>query len=82
MTQQLQNAINKAAKIKMAVKLLGSRSYLVVTPQVHKYTVRFESIDGQRYGRCNCKAGAANMPCYHLTKAAMVDTAIQNMRAH
>ncbi len=82
MTQQLQNAINKAAKIKMTVKFLGNRSYLVVTPQAHKYTVRFESIDGQRYGRCNCKAGAANMACYHLPKAAMVDTAIQNMRAH
>ena len=82
MTQQLQNAINKASRIKMAVKFLGNRSYLVVTPQAHKYTVRFENVDGLRYGRCNCKAGAANMACYHLPKAALVDTAIQNMRSH
>ena len=82
MTRQLQNAINKASRIKMTVKLLGSRSYLVVTPQAHKYTVRFENVDGQRYGRCNCKAGAANTPCYHLPKAALVDTAIQSMRSH
>ena len=82
MTQQRQNAINKASRIKMAVKFLGNRSYLVVTPQAHKYTVRFEMVDGLRYGRCTCKAGAANMACYHLPKAALVDTAIQKMRVH
>jgi hypothetical protein len=82
MTTSLQNAINKARRIKMAVKLIGQRAYLVVTPQGHKYTVRFEMHDGQRYGRCTCKAGAANMACYHLPKAALVDTGIQQMRSH
>ena len=81
MTKQLQNAISKASRIKMRVEFLGNRSYLVITPQSHKYTVRFETRDGLRYGRCNCKAGAANVPCYHLPKAGMVDTAIQNMRS-
>lgn len=82
MTASLQRAINKSSKIKMAVKFLGGRTYLVVTPQQHRYTVRFQTFDGQRYGVCNCKAGAANMPCYHLPKAALVDTAIMNMRGH
>lgn len=82
MTTNLQNAINKASKIKMAVKLLGGRAYLVVTPQGHRYTVRFETIEGQRYGRCNCKAGSAQVACYHLPKAALVDTGIERMRAH
>ena len=82
MTQQLQNAINKSSRTKMAVKFLGNRSYLVATPQAHKYTVRFENVEALRYRRCNCKAGAANMACYHLPKAAMVDTAIQSIRSH
>ncbi len=82
MTQQLQNAIDKASRIKMTVKLLGSRSYLVVTPQAHKYTVRFQMHRGERYGVCNCKAGAANVFCYHLIPAALTDTAIQNMRGY
>jgi hypothetical protein len=82
MTTNLQNAINKASKIKMTVKLLGARVYLVVTPQGRRYTVRFETIEGQRYGRCNCKAGAARMACYHLPKAALVDTGIERMKAH
>ena len=79
MTRQMQNAINKASRIKMAVRYLGGRAYLVVTPSRHAYTVRFEMHNGLRYGRCNCKAGAANVFCYHLPKAALVDTAVQNM---
>jgi hypothetical protein len=82
MTTNLQNAINKARRIRCAVKVLSGRAYLVTTPQRHAYTVRFEQINGLRYGRCNCKAGAAGMACYHLPKAALVDTGIQNMRAH
>jgi hypothetical protein len=53
-----------------------------VTPQEHRYTVRFETFDGQRYGVCNCKAGARELACYHLPKAALVDNAVQNMRAY
>lgn len=82
MTTNLQNAINKARRIKCAVKILTGRAYLVTTPQRHVYTVRFEQINGLRYGRCNCKAGAAGMACYHLPKAALVDSGIQGMRAH
>jgi len=82
MTTNLQNAINKARRIRCAVKVLSGRAYLVTTPQRDAYTVRFEQINGLRYGRCNCKAGAAGMACYHLPKAALVDTGIQNMRAH
>jgi hypothetical protein len=81
MTTNLQNAINKARRIKCAVKLLSGRAYLIITPQAHAYTVRFEQINGLRYGRCNCQAGVAGMACYHLPKAALVDSGIQNMRA-
>jgi hypothetical protein len=82
MTTNLQNAINKARRIKCAVKVLAGRAYLVTTPQKHSYTVRFEQINGLRYGRCNCKAGAAGMACYHLPKAALVDAGLRQMRGH
>jgi len=82
MTTNLQNAINKARRIRCAVKFLAGRAYLVTTPQQHAYTVRFEQINGLRYGRCNCKVGAAGLACYHLPKAALVDTGIGQMRAH
>lgn len=82
MTTNLQNAINKARRIKCAVKVLSGRAYIVVTPQQHRYTVRFEQINGLRYGRCNCKAGTEGMGCYHLIKGALVDTGIRQMRAH
>lgn len=82
MSTNLQNSINKARKIRCTVRALGNRTYLVVTPQHHRYTVRFEMREGLRYGLCNCKAGSAGMACYHLPKAALVDTGLENMRAH
>ena len=81
MTKQLERAAAKAKANKCSVKLLNGRTYLVITPQAHRYTVRFHMHDGQRYGVCNCKAGAANMMCYHLVPAAIADTAIQSVRA-
>jgi hypothetical protein len=80
MTQSIQNAIAKASRIKCAVKLLAERSYLVITPKNHQYRVTFYTHDGHRFGYCNCAAGVKDVPCYHVPKAALVDTAIQNMR--
>jgi len=82
MITNLQNAINRAAKIRMTVRYLGGRTYLVITPESHRYVVRFETIEGQRYGRCNCAAGQARMACKHLAKAAAVDTGIRNSQGH
>jgi hypothetical protein len=82
MTTNLQNAIARATKIKMTVKYLGGRTYLVITPEFHKYVVRFETIEGKRYGRCNCKAGVAGMACKHLVKGALVDSGIRNSQGH
>ena len=65
MTSQMERAAAKAKANKCRVKLLGGRTYLVITPQAHRYVVRFETHEGKRYGRCNCKAGAADMFCYH-----------------
>ena len=81
MTTNLQNAIAKARRIKCSVKTLTGRAYLVTTPQRHTYTVRFEQINGLRYGRCNCKAGTAGLACYHIPKAALVDSGLQAVRA-
>lgn len=81
MTKQIQNAIAKAKQIKCAVKLFGQRAYLITNPKGRTYKVTFHMHEGQRYGYCNCAAGSRNVPCYHLIPAAIVDTAIQNMRA-
>lgn len=79
MTKQLERAAAKAKANKCRAQYMGGRQVLVTTPQNHKYTVRFEERGGQRYGICNCKAGAANVACYHLIPAAILDTAIQSM---
>jgi hypothetical protein len=82
MTQTTQNAnsIRKAAKIKCSVRQLPGRAYLVVTPQNHKYVVRFQGGVDDRHGVCTCQAGSLNMPCYHLPKAAIVDDLTSHMQ--
>jgi len=80
--KQIERAVAKARRLRCSVKPQGGRVYVVITPQAHRYTVRFETRGGQRYGFCNCKAGASGMACYHLPKAALVDTGISAMRGH
>jgi len=82
MTTNIQNALARASKIKMSVRYLGGRTYVVITPEAHRYVVRFETIEGLRYGRCQCKAGAARLACKNLAKAAAVDTGIRNSQGH
>ncbi|MET0626756.1 MAG: hypothetical protein ABW250_27735 [Pyrinomonadaceae bacterium] len=82
MTQQMQNAIEKAKQTKCAVKLFSGRTYLVTTPEGHSYKVSFHMHDGLRYGYCNCRAASFNRPCFHIPTAAVLDTAIQKMRGH
>ena len=82
MTKRLRNAAAKARRAKCHVKQIGPRTYASVTPAGHRYTVRCEDRAGQRYVVCNCAAGAACQPCYHIIGVALLDTAIHSMRAH
>ncbi len=81
MTNRLENAAAKARRAKCHVRRIGVRTYESVTPRGHRYTVRCEDRAGQRFVICNCAAGAAVQPCYHIIGVALVDTAIQSMRA-
>ncbi len=76
MKKNLANAIKKARQAKAHVTRFAAGSYLVVTTEGHRYTVRFKFRNGLRYGRCNCAAGVRLMPCKHLVKAAFVDSAL------
>jgi hypothetical protein len=80
MTKAVERAAAKARQHKCRAKVLTGRAYLVTTPENHRYTVRFREHDGERYGVCNCKAGARNLACFHLVPAAILDTAVQSMR--
>ena len=57
MTKRIKNAIAKARQVKCHVRRLTGRTYEVVTPKRHTYTVRCEDRAGQRYIICNCAAG-------------------------
>jgi hypothetical protein len=80
MTKRLKNAALKARRAKCHVTRLSGRVYESVTPAGHRYTVRCEDRADGRYLVCNCAAGAANQPCYHVVGVAVLDTTIQSMR--
>lgn len=77
---KLTNAINRSRTRRAYVKRFQStsteRAYLIVTDECHKYTVRFTEIEGERFGKCNCKAGVAQLACWHIVKAALADSAL------
>jgi uncharacterized Zn finger protein len=75
MKKNLQNAITKARQAKCRVTRFAEGAYLVITQENHRYTVRFNRVDGVRFGRCTCAAGVRGIPCRHLVKAAFVDSA-------
>lgn len=76
MASRIQNAIEKARRVRCHVRRVAGRTYESVTPKGHRYTVRCEERAGQRFVICNCAAGAVNQPCYHIIGVAMLDTAI------
>ena len=79
MTKRLQNAALKARRAKLHVARIAGRVYQSVTPAGHRYTMRCEDRADERYVVCNCAAGAANRPRYHIVGVAVLDTAIQSM---
>jgi hypothetical protein len=79
LSTNLQNAISKARKVRCTIKLNGAGSYIVITPEAHTYTVRFDVNAGKF--RCNCKAGSRSLSCYHLPKVTLFARGIQAMRA-
>lgn len=72
----IQKAAAKAKRVKCFARRTGERRYEIVTPRMHRYTVRFVMTGGVRYGICNCAAGSHNVFCYHLIPAALLDTAL------
>lgn len=65
----------------------GIRHYTAITVneigERHEYTVRFqEDSDGVRFGKCNCAAGANDVLCRHIIKAALLDSRQTNQELY
>lgn len=55
----------------------NARYYTAITRkglEMHRYKVKVHFIDGERYVKCQCHAGAAGMMCRHIIKVAQVDS--------
>jgi len=78
---RMRKAIAKARTTRCMVRMIEFRRYIVTTPDLINYYVRFEARDGKKYATCTCRAGKLNMPCYHLAASYPVHAAIARMRA-
>jgi hypothetical protein len=73
---KLENAINKARRVKPFVRVNRFGSYTVTNKQTGAtYTVTCEKRDGKRFASCSCNAGERGNACYHV--AAAVSAHIQ-----
>jgi hypothetical protein len=80
---KMAKAVERAKAIHPRVKMIGERRFLVWRRERHvesAYTVRFVVANGNKLAECNCKAGQAEMLCYHVAAAAQVNVMMQSMR--
>ena len=76
-------AIERARALhpKVRIQSVPERCYSVFSARSKSvYTVRFSIIAGRKFASCNCAAGEAGMPCYHIADAAAANIACQSAR--
>jgi len=70
-TENTANAVKRCKQLKPKVRFVAPRTYQVYSSNNgNVYTVRFDVKDGQRLGKCECKASERNLVCYHLVAGA------------
>jgi hypothetical protein len=81
--EQLKKATERARAGNLFVQTTSIyRQYRVTNRETGaEYVVNFFVRAGRRYGHCNCKAGAYNLACKHLSAAAGLHMMIAAARA-
>ena len=73
-------AIEKARTVKNFVRMIRFQQYEVITPKLDAYTVTNWANNGRTVATCSCKAGAKNLPCYHVASAAGLHQVVTTSR--
>lgn len=78
---------NHVAKVEIGFEYEadGVRYYTAVSRkgfELHRYTVHLWEIDGERYAKCNCRAGSQEMTCRHIIRAAEADSDANGIPMH
>ncbi len=66
-TENTQNAIAKCKQLKPKIKFIKERMFAVQSSNnTSVYHVSFDVKDGEKFGKCECKASERGLVCYHL----------------
>jgi hypothetical protein len=77
---QLEAGIIKAKKIRTQVKFIKFGVYSVRGTQGNFYKVECKKVDNQKVVECTCKAGTANLVCWHSTCALSLHIGLARQR--
>jgi hypothetical protein len=80
-TENTAKAIERCKKLKPTVRFVAERTFSVQSANnANSYIVRFDVKDGEKFGQCECKAGAKSMICYHIIAGATANIYRQSLK--
>ena len=80
-TENTQNAIAKCKQLKPKVKFIKERMFAVQSANNSNiYQVSFDVKNGEKFGKCECKASERGLVCYHLVAGAAANIYRQSLK--
>ncbi len=80
-TENTQNAIAKCKQLKPRVKFIKERMFAVQSSNnSNVYHVSLDVKDGERFGKCECRASERGLVCYHLIAGATANIYRQTLK--
>ena len=79
--ENTQKAIEKCKQLKPKVKFLKDRLFVVYSSNnSNVYHVSFDVKDGEKFGKCECRASERGLICYHLIAGATANIYRQSLK--
>ncbi len=80
-TENTQKAIEKCKQLKPKVKFIKDRLFVVYSSNnANAYHVSFDVKDGEKFGKCECRASERGLICYHLIAGATANIYRQSLK--
>ncbi len=74
-------AIERCKTLRPKVKFVQERMYVVYSANnSNVYHVKFDVMNGEKFGACECAASEKGFICYHLAAAATVNIYRQGLK--
>ncbi len=80
-TENTQKAVAKCKQLKPKVQFIKDRYFAIYSANnSNVYYVNFDVKDGQKFGKCECKASEKGLVCYHIVAGATANIYRQSLK--